>query len=240
MKEDGIVLAKIGWTLSSPGLLVTLVIGILTIFGIPFFESSLSKTASQEIALGILGIIGVIAAVGFCTLTPIWVLTKYVKICNTKNAIISTLIAILLSNLIPISIISYGLFLQKKESDQIKMGKFAEIEFDSINDAVGSFNRRDFMAPPITDANKALLYVLRLKEVVKSIADAGALGYRKWEASATSYDLLPIEERKGKLPLPIPYKIKIKSTDLVPSIKSEFGIRQNGEIIGSTDFQSLE
>jgi hypothetical protein len=241
MDKQKEVLMKVGWTLSSPGILVTLVVGLLTILGIPFFETNLSKTASQEIALGILGITVVMFAIAFCTLTPIWVLTKLIKISTSRSATISTLMAIMLSNLIPASILGYGLYLQKLESDQIKRGKFAEIEFNSINDAIRSFDRKDFMAPPVATANKALLYILKLEAVKRGIEDGKELGYNQWKASATSYDLLPIEERGGKIPIPTPYRIKIKSLGpIVPSRGSEFGLRQNGEIIGDTSFQSYK
>jgi len=235
------VLTKVGWVLSSPGILVTLVIGIFTILGIPFFETNLSKTASQEIALGILGIMGVLLVIVFCTLTPIWVLTKYVKISSTSNSILSTLIAILLANLIPISLLGYGLFLQKKESDQIRMGKFIEIEFESIEDAIREFDKRDFKAPPIMDAKGALLYALNLKEIREGIENGHKLGYKLWTASAISYDLLPVEERGGKIPLPVPYRIKIKSLGpIVPSTEAKFWVHGDGKIIGYTEFQSFK
>jgi hypothetical protein len=94
------------------------------------------------------------------------------------------------------------------------------------------------ISPPIVTAQSALTYALSLGRI-KSAIDPYEKEFTNWRATAISYDVLPVEERGGKIPVPPPFQITIEATEnKVPKPRTTFSLHQNGEVYGKIDFIS--
>jgi hypothetical protein len=202
----------LGWTFALPGILATFTIGLLTIFGIAIINTGLSNNPSEEIALGILGIILLLMVVSFLILTPIWILSKKVRRCKKPYRPLLIILALILANILPGTILAYSLWQEQKNE---KDGSYS-ITFLSLEEGLRKVPESK---PRITNAKDALGFALRSKEAMDVFETPTENG---WIANATSYKLLSLEERGGgKVPEPPPFRVEIK-----PFLKGEG--RDNG------------